>query len=711
MTTTLLESLARGEGVWLRGAPGSGRSHALRGLVRSWDGPVVHLRGASVHEDLVALPSLGKSVLRVVDDVPDGLDRELFGEGPVLVAGGRAGHGWQLEDLPALSTDEGVALFMRHAPGAGPADAVRRLVRTLGSHPTAIIAAARRWPLERLEAVLLEATPEWPGLRQAWEALSEEARQSLGVMCGVGGVALRGGLVQSGVEGGVPELVASGWAQVREPGVYRVQPAIVRVVSGWSPSDVEGYRAWLMAETESRLQVWDRTGGPRSWFSHADWAELHRGGWAEHVWFFQAWSLSSQDPEALLVALDAAGLDPVADARCRARALHALGRQGEAIEVLEAVREAPPGASRAFALVELGVAHHRLRRLEEARAAYEEAAEVLESLGLARGHMLCVANLAALDHDRGELEAAARGYETAHRIAASLGERRLRGIFGGNLGALRVEQERLGQAREVLSEAARDLALEGDDRFLAIVTVNLAAVELLEWHLDAAERRYVTALHLFGESDPSSTALCHARRGAVAALAGDLGAAADHHAAADAAVSPVGDPHTAAVIALWRAPMEWLAGDRLSALGRRREALAGDRPLVSVSDEARLVLRLIELLSEDATQLLTIGPGGRWFRLPGEEVVDVSRYAAPSAILAHLGALAERSPGVASDADALIQAGWPGERIVPDAARNRMSVALAQLRKLGLKGVIQKTSEGWRLDPSWPTLLLQEPVA
>jgi hypothetical protein len=54
--------------------------------------------------------------------------------------------------------------------------------------------------------------------------------------------------------------------------------------------------------------------------------------------------------------------------------------------------------------------------------------------------------------------------------------------------------------------------------------------------------------------------------------------------------------------------------------------------------------------------------------------------------------------------DALLAAGWPGERILPDAATNRLYVAIATLRKLGLRDVLVRFDEGYRLDPGVPLL-------
>jgi tetratricopeptide (TPR) repeat protein len=272
-----------------------------------------------------------------------------------------------------------------------------------------------------------------------------------------------------------------------------------------------------------------------------------------------------------------------------------------------------------------------------------------------------------------------------------------------------LETQELPLARATLAQAEQCLAQAPDDRSLAITRVNQAAVELQQGHLEAAEARYRQALALFGESDPSSLALCHARRGAVAALAGDLDRARGHHARA-AALAPLQDPLTLRLLELWRVFLEWQAQDRASALARRRQALSSaDGPsLIQVSDEARLVLRLLEPLATRPEQGVVVGPAGAWFRLPSQEPVQVHGFAAIARILAHLAHRAEEQPGSVSDADALIEAGWPGEQIQYEASRNRLAVSLSKLRKLGLKAQLQRTKDGWRLDPDWSVLLLRE---
>jgi hypothetical protein len=48
---------------------------------------------------------------------------------------------------------------------------------------------------------------------------------------------------------------------------------------------------------------------------------------------------------------------------------------------------------------------------------------------------------------------------------------------------------------------------------------------------------------------------------------------------------------------------------------------------------------------------------------------------------------------------------WPGERMTAEAAANRMKVALSTLRKLGLRSLIQRTDDGYLLDPRSPFVL------
>ena len=47
----------------------------------------------------------------------------------------------------------------------------------------------------------------------------------------------------------------------------------------------------------------------------------------------------------------------------------------------------------------------------------------------------------------------------------------------------------------------------------------------------------------------------------------------------------------------------------------------------------------------------------------------------------------------------LLSAGWPDEAVAPLAGANRVYVAIATLRKLGLERFLVRTKDGYALDP------------
>ncbi len=63
-------------------------------------------------------------------------------------------------------------------------------------------------------------------------------------------------------------------------------------------------------------------------------------------------------------------------------------------------------------------------------------------------------------------------------------------------------------------------------------------------------------------------------------------------------------------------------------------------------------------------------------------------------------------PSEITSPEALIAAVWPGEHIAPNAAKNRLHVALSALRKAGLAEIIQRVDGGYRLDPEIAILLV-----
>lgn len=96
---------------------------------------------------------------------------------------------------------------------------------------------------------------------------------------------------------------------------------------------------------------------------------------------------------------------------------------------------------------------------------------------------------------------------------------------------------------------------------------------------------------------------------------------------------------------------------------------------------------------------LRIGAGGCWFSLPAGGRVEIER-GAWRLVFAELARQRLAAPGEGVTTDELFAAGWPGERAVQHAARNRVWVALSGLRKLGLDALIVRRRGRYLIDPS-----------
>jgi hypothetical protein len=88
---------------------------------------------------------------------------------------------------------------------------------------------------------------------------------------------------------------------------------------------------------------------------------------------------------------------------------------------------------------------------------------------------------------------------------------------------------------------------------------------------------------------------------------------------------------------------------------------------------------------------LEVAPDGSWFALYGSRCVCSSVPA--RRILVALVRQADVHRGAPVAAGELVEAAWPGEKIAFYAAKNRLHVAIAALRKAGLKRVLL-TDEG-----------------
>jgi predicted ATPase len=430
-----------------------------------------------------------------------------------------------------------------------------------------------------------------------------------------------------------------------------------------------------------------------------------------------------------LVAAAAGSPSPAllsATLRARGNARRAQGKPERARGDLTRALELAEGRAEGAVLADLGVLEQQHRHLDEAKALYSRALPILIEADAQRDEGRVLGNLGAVHHDLGEFDEAKRHYRRALGVFAEVGERRLEGIFLGNLGVLEVELEALAEARTHFRRGLALLKAVGDKRLVAITLGNMGTLSHTEGDLSHARRCHEEALALLREvGDLRSEGLCLGRLGAVVATVGDVDGALTHIDAGELLLERLGDSTGCAAVGLSRgfvdlaeAARARVRGDAeilrarfVAVQGRIEAASAGSPSLVEQSDDARTAIKMLsgwlaqldpetaytESLPPDA---LLVGPEAQWCRAPDVDFQDLSRKRAARGILAALVDHHQHARGQALDSDALILAGWPGESIVARAAINRLHVALNQLRKLGLKGHIQRLDAGYLLDPA-----------
>ncbi len=106
----------------------------------------------------------------------------------------------------------------------------------------------------------------------------------------------------------------------------------------------------------------------------------------------------------------------------------------------------------------------------------------------------------------------------------------------------------------------------------------------------------------------------------------------------------------------------------------------------------------LPVMDEATSELHWDADAGR-LRLPNGHVIDLRHRVPLRRIVAALVRHLRTAPGTPINARELVAAGWPGERLLPCAATNRLYVALATLRSLGMRGCLRRGRGGWLLDP------------
>ena len=401
----------------------------------------------------------------------------------------------------------------------------------------------------------------------------------------------------------------------------------------------------------------------------------------------------------------------------RGRADRARARVDEALALW---RAAGDRAGEATALALSSGIFVKNSRLDDARADCERALEIQRELGDRASMMSLLSNLGIVHHWQGRDDEAVRCYRAALDLALALGDRREESVDRLNLALLFLDDGRLADARRELERALAIQRAAGHRQYVGNAVGALGSLDLLEGDTQSARKRFSESLAIIRELGHRRYELAtHRYLGTVAFEEGDLEGALASFETALAISDEVGDfasfvlgPLGAALALLGRTKEADAAFARarasLATRGEPRafvqlEIFEAFRDLEKARDlaaklekkplaaDARVALRLLSTAIARPKTNVVIGEDARWFRVGEGERVDLSKRRAPRLILK---ALAE---GRVLTLDEIIAAGWPGERIQPDAAAARAYTAIKTLRELGLGDHLERRDDGYRL--------------
>jgi predicted ATPase len=463
--------------------------------------------------------------------------------------------------------------------------------------------------------------------------------------------------------------------------------------------------------------------------------------------------------EDLGAALDASA--PLREPATKARVMRALGTlaadRSKTIEARERLEQARGIARDAGDEREHGRALAELARVEalegavdQARATLDSALELHRATGDRRFEAMSSAAKAALAHDAGAIDEARAAAEQALALGRELGDRRTEADALARLAVLAHETEPIEAARDLYARALAAHHELGAVRAEARLLGRQAALLGFSTGDDESARAaYTRALTVIREHDEdrAGQALVLAGLAALEARAGSVDLARGALARATACLEGIDDRPVRAALHLWRGHVETALARKALADGdaehARRLVDAAATRLVEatgrggnpsggayakgtdahraselVSADLRVAAialrRSIDALKGDAApaqpapgaegpppdapgDALIVCARGRWFRAPGGEVVSVARWRPLQRLLERIAQRREIAPGEPLTVDALVAAGWPGERMLAKAGATRVYTAIASLRRLGLREVLAREDGGYLL--------------
>lgn len=347
-------------------------------------------------------------------------------------------------------------------------------------------------------------------------------------------------------------------------------------------------------------------------------------------------------------------------------------------EALEVLREVGDGRSHGITLANLGVLYAELGRRVEAAAFYEEALSVYAKLGDRRSESMLLANRGVLALDDEALDEALALLESAARIARELQDLRLESYATGCIGITQARRGEMRQAREALETGRRLAERRGDPVDRALFLAYRAGVDAVLGSHDTARAACDEVMAELGQLGNRVMEQAVERAAAAARLRIETGT--ERGGARERAIGLLKAPSLGIHA---RLSCRWLE-EALSPAAAPEQGARPSAPAPSVA-----------LGSES----LTLSEDGFVFRVGAAEPVDLSRRGPMRRVLRALVDARLAHPGRTLDVHALLEAGWPGEKVLPEAGANRVYAAIKTLRKLGLEGILMTRDDGYLLSP------------
>jgi predicted ATPase/class 3 adenylate cyclase len=176
------------------------------------------------------------------------------------------------------------------------------------------------------------------------------------------------------------------------------------------------------------------------------------------------------------------------------------GDAREAAALLERALAAAPTAApveRATALRWAGVLLEHQRRLEPARARFEEALGLFVAEGDTAGEAACLNSLGVVARSTGDLDAAADFFRRSLELRRALGDDDGVATTTSNLALVLIDGDELARGVALLEEADRLDRASGDDWAIACTANNLGVARLLGGHVGEAGALITDALRRF----------------------------------------------------------------------------------------------------------------------------------------------------------------------------------------------------------------------